>query len=120
MSARALLPRMLVIAALLVGWIGMHHLAVAACHHGTSVSQAGDHAHDAPGPQQAPFPAEDEPMVEIALTCLAVLALLMLSAPGLARAVRRARRAPPLMSRLAALGRWLDPPDLALLSISRT
>lgn len=137
MTGRALLLRMALVGVLAVGLIGMHHLVVAACHHGSSASVSA-HVSAHPDPASLPAasepvtpiamgvgqpvtPVDQEPMLQAALTCLAVLGLLVLLVPGV---MRRVRWALPRISVLTyvrqRVGRFLDPPDLAELSILRT
>lgn len=129
-------PRLVVVALLALGLVGMHHLVVAACHHGGthvghSAMSASDvtlsHAlHEPPlaavvqVPQEAPDQAPGG-LVGIAATCLAIL--LMIIGLVLPRLVSRLRH---VMVRDRCLGtmrfgaRLLEPPDLRLLSVSRT
>ena len=130
----SLAPRLLVVAVLALGLIGMHHLVVAACHH---VSSHSGHAsaltastsHDAAthgvplAPLQAPQDAPEAPggLVGAAATCLAVLLMIVvLVLPHVLARVRRwwqmsARQ--PLTRVASAI---IKPPDLTLLSVSRT
>lgn len=135
MSARALVLG--VIALVAFGLVGMHHLVVAACHHGAT---HGDHAavvsmdsvvdhgvvdhgtHDQTPPADGPAP-DGAPggLVGAAATCLAIL--LMVVGLVLPQTFARVRRWPPLRLTLAAspvASRGPKPPDLTLLSVSRT
>jgi hypothetical protein len=129
-------PRLLVVALLALGLVGMHHFVVAACHHGgthvghstMSASEATpSHSLHDPSvaaavqvPQEAPDQAPGG-LVGIAATCLAIL--LMIIGLVLPRLVSRLRH---VMVRDRWLGtvrfdaRLLEPPDLRLLSVSRT
>ena len=129
-------PRLLVVALLALGLVGMHHFVVAACHHGgthvghstMSASEATpSHSLHDPSvaaavqvPQEAPAQAPGG-LVGIAATCLAIL--LMIIGLVLPRLVSRLRH---VMVRDRWLGtmrfdaRLLEPPDLRLLSVSRT
>ena len=125
------------VALLALGLVGMHHLVVAACHHGATL---GDHAavlsmdsvvdhgvvdHDAQDqtpPSDAPEP-DGAPggLVGVAATCLAIL--LMVIGIVLPRLLARLRRWQSLMLNLAeppVVTHAPKPPDLTLLSVSRT
>ena len=128
-------PRLLVVAVLALGLVGMHHLVVAACHHAgghsahvTMVAAPPTHDHAVPDPApmaplQAPLDAPDAPggLVGAAATCLAIL--LMVVGLVLPRLLARLRH---LAVRDRSLGvtrvsfRPLSPPGLTLLSVSRT
>jgi hypothetical protein len=129
-------PRLLVVALLALGLVGMHHLVVAACHHGgTHVGHSTMPASDATpshslhdpslaalvhAPQESPDPATGG-LVGAAATCLAIL--LMIIGLVLPRLVARLRRVfvfdrRPRIRHVVA--RLLEPPDLHLLSVSRT
>ena len=134
----SLASRLVVVALVAVGLVGMHHLVVAACHHGAS---HGDHAavlsmdsvvdHGSHGPAgPAPVPAEAPSdgsdgapggLVGVAATCLAILLMVIgLVLPHVLARVRRSQAmrlfvaAPPMADRTP------KPPDLTLLSVSRT
>ena len=127
-----LVSRLVVVALLAVGLVGMHHLVVVACHHATGQATAVlaaesphsthglPHDQTAPLPQQAPEEAPTD-LLGAAATCLAILLMIvLLIAPRLLSRLRRVL-VPDLMwapSRLVA--RLLAPPDLHLLSVSRT
>lgn len=127
-----LVSRLVVVALLAVGLVGMHHLVVAACHHATGPTTAAlaadsphsthelPHGETAPIPQQAPEEAPTD-LLGAAATCLAILLMIvLLIAPRLLSRLRRVM-VPDLMwapPRLVA--RLLVPPDLHLLSVSRT
>ena len=122
------------IGALLLGLVGMHHLVIAACHHvgsppAASVEAMAGHGamtdmgdHHVPAPAQ---PADQAPApggaVGAAAMCLAILLLfvLVLGPRAWAHLRRRGGRPSRLMLThvLTALAR---PPDLQLLSVSRT
>lgn len=126
--------RIAVIGALIIGLVGMHHLVIAACHHvgstdATSVVTMADHGAStdmshghAPAPTQ---PADQAPApggaVGAAAMCLAILLLfvLVLGPRAWAHLRRQGGRPSRLMLPhvLMALAR---PPDLQLLSVSRT
>ena len=132
----SLVPRLVVVALLALGLVGMHHLVVAACHHGAShaghatilptEAAAGHDLHDAgptaptQAPREAPAPAPDG-LVGAAAMCLAVL--IMVIGLMMPRIVSRLRRVPLPDIRpraISNLTRVFDPPDLTLLSVSRT
>ena len=120
-SLRGLGMRWALVAVVALGLVGMHHLVIA-CHHAAPVVSAGavaaDHAHHAPVP---PAEHEEHGAVGAAAVCLAVLLgfLSLLVPPLRARARRDAyARAAPRGSPLVT--RFLEPPDLNLLSIART
>jgi hypothetical protein len=126
-----------VIALVALGLVGMHHLVVAACHHGAT---HGDHAavvsmdsvvdrgvvdhgtHDQMPPADAPEP-DGAPggLVGAAATCLAILLMVVgVVLPHLLARLRRwqAMRLSAAEPPMAALPP--RPPDLTLLSVSRT
>ena len=126
--------RIAVIGALIIGLVGMHHLVIAACHHvgitdGTSVVAMAGHGastdmadHHVPAPaqpvDQAPAPGG---AMGTAAMCLAILLLFVLvlgprAWAHLRRYGDRLRR--PVLGR--ALSMVFRPPDLSLLSVSRT
>lgn len=125
-----LLPRLIVVALLTVGLVGMHHLVVAACHHlGVSAAhgiESVGHGHDAAPTTPTPGAPAEEPlsgggMASVAATCLAVL--LMMVSLALPQMLARVRRWQALRFRMAvpyvSTG-TPKPPDLAMLSVSRT
>ena len=144
MPARGL--RAWIVALVAMGLVGMHHLVVAACHHGAShaspaavlsmgsVVDHGGHlpadaanAHaDAAGsvPAEEPTDGSDGPpggLVSAAATCLAILLMVVgLVLPQVAARLRRWREtiARPHLADVTSLA--LRPPDLTLLSVSRT
>lgn len=136
MPARALPLRMVVVAVLALGLVGMHHLVVVACHHAASstmstatplaldVHHPGLHAagHGLP----APVPADEPPgaptgLLGAAATCLAIiLMLVLLVAPRLMSRLRRVLVPDRLLAPRHVVARLLEPPDLHLLSVSRT
>lgn len=129
----SLAPRLVVVALLALGLVGMHHLVVVACHHAAGhSSQAapliahGSHGDHSSGvaPSQAPREAPDGApggLVGAAATCLAILLMIVgLVLPQVLARVRRWRlpRSELLMPRVTA--GLLKPPDLIILSVSRT
>lgn len=130
-----LIPRLLSVGVLALALVGMHHLVVAACHqaaghsaHGSTLAVSTSHDHAAPdsapmAPLPAPLDAPDAPggLVGAAATCLAIL--LMVVGLVLPRLLARLRH---LAVRDRSLGttrvffRPVAPPDLTLLSVSRT
>jgi hypothetical protein len=123
-----------IVALLALGLVGMHHLVVAACHHGAT-AHASMLASDvtvghslldpsSPAPAQAPHEAPDGApggLVGAAATCLAILLMIIgLVLPRIVSRVRylTARDLCPRTTHVSA--RFLDPPDLTLLSVSRT
>lgn len=134
-SVRA--SRLLVVAMVALGLVGMHHLVVAACHlasghgdHSVVLSMdsvvdhgVGDHGtHRQAPPADAPAPdGAPEGLVGAAATCLAIL--LMVVGVVLPQVLARLRRGQSLKLNLAAspvATRTPKPPDLTLLSVSRT
>ena len=128
--------RLVIVAVLALGLVGMHHLVVVACHHvassSTSVaaplaldahdsgSHAAGHGLPAPAPQDAPHDAPSG-LMGAAATCLAiVLMLVLLVAPRLMSRLRRVLVPDRLPSPRRVVARLLEPPDLHLLSVSRT
>ena len=135
-------PRLLVVALLALGLVGMHHAVVVACHHTAGhssqataatpesiLSMGADSAHGVdggghgvPAPVSPQSPA-DEPsgLVGAAATCLAILLMLVgLVLPQILARVRRWRlmhlrlHVPPTATQA------FRPPDLTLLSVSGT
>lgn len=127
--------RLVVVALLAVGLVGMHHLVVVACHHvaassttpaplGMDTHDATSHAtgHGSPAPvkQDAPHEAPAG-LIGAAATCLAiVLMLVLLVAPRLTSRLRRVLVPDRLPAPRRVVTRLLEPPDLHLLSVSRT
>jgi hypothetical protein len=134
MPARSLVVG--VIALVVLGLVGMHHLVVAACHHGATHNDhiavlsmdavAGHASHVAA--DDAPLPAPDDGsdgapagLVGAAATCLAILLMVVgLVLPQILVRLRRWQALrfsmpPPQVSACAP-----KPPDLASLSVSRT
>jgi len=135
-------PRLVVVALLALGLVGMHHLVVVACHHaaahsahaytatpGVVLSTDAHAAHADHGSglgahaPTSPQPPADEPsgLAAVAATCLAILLMLVgLVLPQILARVRRWRvmhlglHVPPTATRA------FRPPDLTLLSVSRT
>lgn len=135
----SLAPRLVVIALLALGLVGMHHLVVAACHHGASHtahspmvvsnstashSTAGHSTADAflgtvvEVPKDAPAPSG---LVGVAATCLAILLMIIgLVVPRLVSRLRRVTMIDRGPRAVGIVSRLLEPPDLTLLSVSRT
>jgi hypothetical protein len=149
-EGRALAGRLLLVAIVALGLVGMHHLVVAGCAQlgVTASSQGGHGAHgghgghggqgaygglglaDSVGPVSAAgvafmsVPMEQVPLsggaAHVAITCLAVLLLIVLLRPlGVLGVLHR------IFGRLrvasaAWIQRVVEPPDLIQLSISRT
>jgi hypothetical protein len=135
-------PRLVVVALLALGLVGMHHLVVVACHHAAahsahastatpggvlSMDTHAAHADHGSGlgahAPTSPQPPADEPsgLAAVAATCLAILLMLAgLVLPQILARVRRWRvthlrlHVPPTATRA------FRPPDLTLLSVSRT
>ncbi len=138
-SVRA--SRLLVVVLIALGLVGMHHLVVAACHLGgghtdhaavLSMDSAVDHQvhaspHTAPAdaaPANAPSDGSDGApggIVGAAATCLAILLMVIgLVLPQVLARVRR-WRATRLSAAAAVKSAPIPkPPDLTLLSVSRT
>ena len=133
--------RLVVVALVVLGLVGMHHLVVAACHHGAthgdhlavlSMDSVVDHgAHDLADttpadttPTEAPADGSDGApggFVGAAATCLAILLMVIgLVLPQLLARVRRWRSARLSVASAWSAARSPKPPDLTLLSVSRT
>ncbi len=132
--------RLVVVALLALGLVGMHHLVIAACHHVPSLthsastpvamhaSEASSHAtgHGLPaiateGISQGSSDGAPMGLVDVAATCLAViLMLVILLAPRLMSRLRRLLAPDRFPLSAHAVARLVAPPDLHLLSISRT
>lgn len=129
-------PRLLVVALLALGLVGMHHFVVAACHHGgthvghstMSASEATpSHSLHDPSvaaavqvPQEAPAQAPGG-LVGIAATCLAILLMIIgLVLPRLVSRLRHVMVRDRWLGTMRFNARLLEPPDLRLLSVSRT
>ncbi len=129
-------PRLVVVALLALGLVGMHHLVVAACHHGgTHVGHSAMSASDAP-PSHAlhepslatvvPLPVEAPDkapggLAGIAATCLAILLMIIgLVLPRLVSRLRHVTVRDRCLGTMRFGARPLEPPDLRLLSVSRT
>lgn len=128
--------RLLVVAIIALGLVGMHHLVVVACHHGASHSDHAsvlsmgavvDHASHGSAdaaPVEAPSDGSDGApggIVGAAATCLAILLMVVgLVLPQMLGRVRRwqAMRLSAAAPSMVAL--TPEPPDLTLLSVSRT
>jgi len=120
------------VGALVLGVVGMHHLVIAACHHlGIAPSSVAvvmdDHAgHVLPSEAPAtPAPMQEAPApagaVGAAAMCLAVLLLVVLVlAPRAWAHLRRSESRRTMRRILSSLGEVARPPDLLVLSISRT
>lgn len=135
-------PRLVVVALLALGLVGMHHLVVVACHHAAghsahastatpsgvlSMDAHAAHADHGSGLAEqtpmSPQPPADEPsgLVAVAATCLAIL--LMLAGLVLPQILARVRRWRVMRLRLhmPPTTAWaFKPPDLTVLSVSRT
>ena len=135
-------PRLVVVALLALGLVGMHHLVVVACHHAAghsahaatatpsgvlSMDAHAAHADHGSGlaaqTPMSPQPPADEPsgLVAVAATCLAILLMLVgLVLPHMMARVRRWRLM-RLRLHMPPKTAWaFKPPDLTLLSVSRT
>ena len=139
MSARWL---SVVTSALVVrGLVGMHHLVVAACHHGVghsdhaavlSMDSVVDHeGHDRQGaapadgtPVEAPSNGSDgapSGIVGAAATCLAILLMVIgLVLPHVLARIRRRRAMRLMVTAPPMAARTPKPPDLTQISVSRT
>jgi len=125
-----LLARAALVGALVLGVVGMHHLVIAACHHlgvsSTSSAMVMDHhaGHSVPTEvPAAPAPADPAPAGALgaAAMCLAVLLLVVLIlAPRAWAHLRRSESRPAFVHIQALLREIARPPDLLVLSISRT
>ena len=124
-----LLARVALVGALVLGVVGMHHLVIAACHHlGVSHSSSAvvDHHAGHSMPMELPVaPAPEDPAPAGALgaaaMCLAVLLLVILVfAPRAWAHLRRCESRRTMRPILASLREVARPPDLLVLSISRT
>lgn len=126
-----------VVAVVIVGLIGMHQLVVAACHHGVthgehaavlSMDSVVDHGvvdHGTHGPTSpAETPASHGVpggLVGAAATCLAILLMVVgVVLPHLLARLRRLRTHRSMLVATPAVTPALKPPDLNLLSVSRT
>lgn len=135
-------PRLVVVALLALGLVGMHHLVVVACHHAAvhsahastatpggvlSMDTHAAHADHGSGlgahAPTSPQPPADEPsgLAAVAATCLAILLMLAgLVLPQILARVRRWRLT-RLALRVPRRTAWiLRPPDLTLLSVLLT
>ena len=130
-TGRRLLARVVLVGALALGVIGMHHLVIAACHHlgVTHVATAAVDPHaghampmDAPtSPTSAPDSPTPAGAVGAAVMCLAVLLLIVLVlAPRAWADLRRSGAHARVHQALIDLGEVARPPDLVRLSVSRT
>ena len=132
----SLAPRLVVVALLALGLVGMHHLVVAACHHGgahvghstmlTPDATQSHSLHDpvlaavVPLPEEAPDQAPGG-LVSIAATCLAILLMIIgLVLPRLVSRLRYVMVRDRCRRTLRFDARPLQPLDLRLLSVSRT
>jgi hypothetical protein len=135
-------PRLVVVALLALGLVGMHHLVVVACHHaaahsahastatpGVVLSTDAHAAHADHGSglgahaPTSPQPPADEPsgLAAVAATCLAILLMLVgLVLPQILARVRRWRVMQLRLHEPPTATRAFRPPDLTLLSVSRT
>jgi hypothetical protein len=135
MPARSLVVGVIALVAL--GLVGMHHLVVAACHHGATHGDhaavlsmdsvidhgVGDHGtHDPTPPADAPAP-DGAPggLVGAAATCLAILLMVVgLVLPQVLARLRRWQAMRLTLVSLPVITRAPKPPELTLLSVSRT
>jgi hypothetical protein len=132
----SLAPRLVVVALLALGLVGMHHLVVAACHHGgshvghsTMLTSDATQSHSlldpalaavVPMPEGAPDQAPGG-LVSIAATCLAILLMIIgLVLPRLVSRLRHVTVRDRCLGMMRFDARPLEPPDLRLLSVSRT
>lgn len=135
-------PRLVVVALLALGLVGMHHLVVVACHHAAahsahastatpggvlSMDTHAAHADHGSGlgahAPTSPQPPADEPsgLAAVAATCLAILLMLVgLVLPQILARVRRWRVMQLRLHEPPTATRAFRPPDLTLLSVSRT
>lgn len=136
MTGRSLLARVAIIGALVIGLVGMHHLVIAACHHagfideGTAVAAIPAHGADAVhGHEHGPIPAQPADQgpapaggaMGAAAMCLAVLLLfVVVLGPRAWAYLRRLTDRPRYRSFGGVLSVLARPPDLAILSVSRT
>ena len=135
-SIGSLASRLVVVALLTLGLVGMHHLVVAACHHGgthvghstmlTSDATPSHALHDpalaavVSVPEEAPDQAPSG-LVGIAATCLAILLMIIgLVLPRLVTRLRHVTVRDRWLGTMRFNARPLEPPDLRLLSVSRT
>jgi hypothetical protein len=119
-----------------VGLVGMHHLVVAACHHGVShtdhasvlsMGAVVDHASHGSAdatPIQSPDDRSDgvpAGLVGAAATCLAILLMVVgLALPQILARLRRWQALSLSLIQPRISSRTPKPPDLTLLSVSRT
>lgn len=134
-TAGRLAPRLLVVAVLALGLVGMHHLVIAACHHAaghsahvSTVATTGIHEHTAadsvpvvPLPVPQDLPEAPGGLVGAAATCLAVLLMIVLLVlPHVLARVRRCWQMSARQPLVRVASAVIKPPDLTLLSVSRT
>jgi hypothetical protein len=134
-EGRALVGRLLLVAVVAMGLVGMHHLVVAGCAQLgiTASSQGGHGGHglaDAATPVPAPglasmsAPMEQVPLsggaAHAAIICLAVLLLIVLLRPPGVLGVLHQVFGRWRIAAAAWMQRVVEPPDLIQLSISRT
>ena len=132
MARLPLLSRLAVVGVLALGLVGMHHLVIAACHHlGASETTSmtapmyHDHTDHGMSAPEAPQPADQAPtpggLLGAAAMCLAILLLFVLVLGPRAWAhLRRMPSAQRLIVGVAQVSALARPPDLTLLSVSRT
>jgi hypothetical protein len=121
----SVLGRLLVVAVLAVGLVGMHHLVAAACAGSAPAASSHSAVHETHTQPVIPMEHQRESpqsgVVGAAAMCLAVL--LMLAGIGLPRVIgwlrRLAMRGWEPISTMG-ISRVLDPPDLDRLCLSRT
>ena len=137
MIQRGILSRMTIVGLLALGLVGMHHLAVAACHHAVThtshiapLADTVTPSHVGHGtapvapmgsPEQAPSDRLPGGLVGAAATCLAILLMVVgLVLPQIAARLRRWWATIARLRLVDAPSLALRPPDLTLLSVSRT
>lgn len=112
----------IVAAVITLGIVGMHHLVIVACHHTPSSPVASPFVGAADSHHQAPEPLTPphEPSGDLAAVCLAILAMAGALLVGASVVIGRVRIAACSWTLRTWFERALPPPDLAMLSISRT
>ena len=127
--------RLVVVALLAVGLVGMHHLVAASHHtgahegHAAAIALGAPTVDMSPGESRvsalaavtAPLPEAPSGPLAVAVTCLAVLLMLViLILPGGLGRVQRLSLARAKERAKSFLARGPAPPDLACLSVLRT
>lgn len=112
----------IVAAAIVLGMVGMHHLVILACHHvpisAVTALVTSDHGtHVAETHPASPAPEQND---DFAATCLAVLAMTGVLLLGARSVVARLDSPSMTYAMRTWIARALPPPDLAVLSVSRT